>query len=128
MTLDSYYGNYTCPESITVTGCEYSYDSSTGVVTLSNATGNVTINATCPVDGYSVTANITNGSIESIDSILVPKEGSVTVQITPSSWLFYSYPRSVTVTGCKYSYNRSTGKLTLSNATEDVTITASCSW
>lgn len=36
---------YSLPASITVTGCTYSYDSITGVVTLSNATSDVTITA-----------------------------------------------------------------------------------
>lgn len=49
--------DYTLPSSITVTGASYIYDSTTGIVSLSNATGNVTISATCESSGYS--GNIT---------------------------------------------------------------------
>ena len=41
---------YDLPETITVVGASYTYDSTTGVVTLSEATGNVIITATCPTN------------------------------------------------------------------------------
>lgn len=40
-------GGYEIPESVTVTNADYTYDEYTGVVTLSNPTGNVTITAEC---------------------------------------------------------------------------------
>lgn len=40
---------YSLPETITVVGASYTYDSTTGVVALSDATGNVIITATCPI-------------------------------------------------------------------------------
>ena len=50
---------YDLPNSITVTGASYTYDSTTGVISLSNATANVTISATCTSQstGYTVSIN-----------------------------------------------------------------------
>ena len=50
---------YQLPSSITVTNASYTYDSTTGVVSLSNIIGNVTISATCTVvsSGYTVSIN-----------------------------------------------------------------------
>ena len=44
---------YELPESVTVTGATASYDTSTGIVSLSHATGNVTVTATCPAESVS---------------------------------------------------------------------------
>lgn len=41
---------YTLPSTISVTGATYTYDSSTGVVSLSNPTGNVVINVNCSIE------------------------------------------------------------------------------
>lgn len=48
--------NYSLPSSITVSGASYTYDSTSGVVSLSNPTGNVSITAECEaqVTGYEV--------------------------------------------------------------------------
>lgn len=44
---------YTYPNDVTVVGASYVYDNTKGDVTLSNPTGNVTIDATCPSSGES---------------------------------------------------------------------------
>lgn len=48
---------YKLPSTVSVTSASYTYDSSTGVIMLSNPTGNVTITAVCEAQqsGYSVT-------------------------------------------------------------------------
>lgn len=40
---------YGLPETIAVSGADFTYNNQTGVVTISNPTGNVTVSATCPV-------------------------------------------------------------------------------
>lgn len=50
---------YELPDTVTVTGASESYISSTGVITLSNPTGNVTITASCPVDLSAPVTNLT---------------------------------------------------------------------
>ncbi|MBQ9416778.1 MAG: hypothetical protein IJU20_08080 [Clostridia bacterium] len=48
---------YGLPETIAVSGADYTYNNETGVVTISNPTGNVTVSATCVVvqTGYTIT-------------------------------------------------------------------------
>lgn len=55
---------YDLPSSITVTGASYTYDSTTGVVSLSSPTGNITITAVCtqPGSGYTVIVSSINES------------------------------------------------------------------
>lgn len=48
---------YVLPSSISVVGASNEYDDSTGVVSLSNPTGDVTVSAECPVDVDPVLAN-----------------------------------------------------------------------
>lgn len=50
---------YSLPSSIEVSGASYTYDSTSGVVNLSNATGDVTITCVCEVvaSGYNVTVS-----------------------------------------------------------------------
>ena len=57
---------YNLPSSITVTGATYTYDSSTGVVSLSAPTGDVSIAAECASSGYDVRIQ---GSLDSSGKI-----------------------------------------------------------
>jgi len=108
---------------ITVTNATLdSYNSSTGVITISNPTGNVSISTTCPVE-YSITTTITNGT-SSGDSTIIAGS-TATVNISANSG--YIRPTTVDVNGATSSYNSSTGVISLSNPTGNVTISATCS-
>lgn len=115
--------NYKLPATITVTGADYEYNRLTGVVTLSNPTGNVTITAECAQEVYfTISTNITHGSYTGDTSV---KEGeSASVTLTANSE--YKLPTTITVTGASYNYDSSTGVVTLTNLTGNVTITAEC--
>jgi len=67
-----------------------------------------------------ITTNITNGSASGDDVIA----GTAEVKIEPDDG--YALPSSVTVVGATSNYNSSTGVISLSNATGEVTITAEC--
>lgn len=110
---------------MTVTGATSSYNETAGVVTLSNPTGNVSITATCPAlpTIYSVTTTVTNGTYTGATSI--NENGNATVTISASAG--YRLPDSVTVTGAEYSYNSSTGIISLTSPTDDVSVVVSCS-
>lgn len=54
---------YSLPSTISVSGATYTYDSTTGVVNLSNPSGNVTIEATC-VASYPVKTDIITMNID----------------------------------------------------------------
>ena len=128
---------YALPVQITVngvtgtsgsTGVTWSYNATTGLITLSNATEEVIITATCR-QVYTITTNVTNGS-SSGDTTIVD---SATITIAPTSR--YSLPSMILVNGtpgtsgsigATWSYNSTTGAITLSNPTANITITATC--
>ena len=111
---------YVLPSSVTVVGATSSYDDSTGVISLSNATGEVSITAAC-VAVYSITASVTNGSYSGATQI------STTASGTLSANQDYVLPSSITVTGATLdSYDSSTGAVSISAPTGNVTITCVC--
>ena len=114
--------HYSLPSSITVINASYTYNSTTGVVSLSYPTGEVGILAICVADSYSITNSITNGSASGASTIIYG--GTAIVTISANSG--YELPSTVTVSGASYSYNGTTGVITLSNPTGNVTITATC--
>lgn len=71
---------------------------------------------------YSVTANVTNGSATGATSISFG--GTATVTIAADNG--YNLPTTVTVTGATFSYDNTTGAVSLSVPTGNVTITAVC--
>ena len=111
---------YGLPDTITVTGTTYTYNKQTGVVALTNPTGDVSITATGKVVTYSITKNLTNLTATGATTINTATNASVT--LSPSSG--YELPDSVTVTGATYTYNKQTGVISISNPTSNVTITA----
>lgn len=114
---------YKLPSTITVTGASYTYNNNTGVISLSNATGNVTIAATCiALANYTVTKNVTGGSVTGVDSIY--ENGSAVITITPNA--NYYMPDSITVSGASYTYSKVNQTVTISNPTANVIITVTC--
>ena len=112
---------YELPSSITVTNATLdSYDNSTGAITISNPTGNVTISATCVRITYTVTTNLTNLTSDNDGSINAG--GTKNITLTANSG--YELPSSITVTGATYTYNNTTGVIALSSPTGNVTIDA----
>lgn len=75
-----------------------------------------------PTTKYTITATITNGSSTGDSSI--DEKGTASVTITPDSG--YVLPESVTVDGATSEYNSTTGVISLSNPTKNVTIAATC--
>ena len=71
---------------------------------------------------YSITDSITNGTASG-DSTIV-ENGTASVTIIPSSG--YDLPSSVNVSGASYTYDSSTGVVSLSNPSGNVTISGEC--
>ncbi len=108
----------------------YTYNSGTGAFSIASVTGNVVINATCPVDAttYTISGSITNGSLSG-DTGEQVEGGEYTVQITPSA--LYKYPTSVTVEGAGeedlgWEYDSSDGIVYIFGLGGNVTISATC--
>lgn len=113
---------YNLPSKITVTGCEYTWEANTGVLNISNPTGNVTIAAEGVAETYSVTVRLTGVTGESTNPTTVSYGGSATFKFTANE--NYELPTDVEQTGAtSYNWNKATGTLVLTNITGPVTIT-----
>lgn len=116
---------YKLPSTISVTGAEYSYDSNTGVVTLSAPTGNVTISASMvAATQYSISTNLTGLTATGATTIYENGTASVTLSVIDTATK--ALPKTISVSNAvDYSYNTSSGVVTINGATGNVTITAS---
>lgn len=113
---------YNLPSRITVTGCEYTWEANTGMLNISNPTGNVTIAAEGVAETYSVTVRLTGVTGESTNPTTVSYGGSATFKFTANE--NYELPADVEQTGAtSYNWNKATGTLVLTNITGSVTIT-----
>jgi hypothetical protein len=113
--------DYTLPATISVTNATYTWDANSGVITLSNPTGPVTISASAikiPTT-YSISINAHNCTVTGATTI---KEGS-TATLIATAHEDYILPSDVSVVGAQYTWNASTGTLVLSNPTSNVSIT-----
>ena len=80
----------------------------------------LTVNSTAQT--YTIATNISKGTSSGSSSI----KSNSTATVNLSANTNYVLPSSITVTGATYSYNSSTGIVTLSQPTENVTITVVC--
>lgn len=70
---------------------------------------------------YNITTTLTN--LTSSGDTTIDSDDTATVTLSANSG--YALPSSITVTNAQYTYDSSTGVISLSNATDDVTISAS---
>ena len=103
---------------ITVTNASFTYNN--GVISLSSPTGNVTVSVTCPqLSTFTITVNETNGT--HTGSTTIQENGNASLTFTPS--IGYGQPATVTVSGATSSWAKGSGILSLSNPTDNVTVT-----
>ena len=115
---------YILPDTIGVVGAAYNWNKSTGELTLTNPTGDVTISITAEEINYPITTNL-------IGAIGVSSNPTTMTVGSPSSLYFtakdgYELPDELTVVGAKYTWDSSSGLLILSNPTGNVTVTIEC--
>lgn len=75
-----------------------------------------------PAETYTITTNVTNGTYSGSATITWTGTESVTISANTG----YELPETITVIGASYTYNSSTGVISLYNATGNVTISAEC--
>lgn len=109
-------------DDIVVKNATKSYDESTKVLTLSNPTGNVTVNATANVIVYTITESLSGVTATGSHPTTVPATSS-TLLLTYTAQTGYNLPSSVVVSGAVSTWNKDSGKLTLYNIDGDISIT-----
>lgn len=113
--------HYALPDTITVTGAQYEWTKQLKMLTLSQATGNVTVTIVGTPIQYTITENLTNVTATGTHPTSITYGESVTLIYAAST--NYKLPDTVKVKGATYTWASDTGTLTLSNATGAVTIT-----
>lgn len=112
---------YDLPASVTVTGATSSWNQSTGELTLTKPTGNVTVTIAATAKTYNITVNATNATAASTNPTTIVYGAGAQLKFTfPDG---YYAPTAVTVTGATQIWDAGTGALTLSNCTGPVTVT-----
>lgn len=125
--------NYIYPSSVTVSGALYSYNANTGVVSLSNATGNITITAVCPHAPFVIQGNLLNLTEDANADLIIYDGGTATYSFNANSG--YTCPTFITVNGVTgssgnvgvtwtYVYSSNSSYVQLSNPTQNITISA----
>ena len=77
------------------------------------------------VETYNITYNLTNCTGASTNPTTINEGTTATLSFTSNDG--YSFPDEITVSGVEsYTWDKSTGTLTLTNATSDVSITINC--
>lgn len=113
---------YNLPSTISVTNALYTYNDETGIIYLQEPSGNVVISATCSIISYPINVSVIDGSYSGDASIDYGSTASVTISANSG----YDLPSSITVSGASYTYNSSTGVISLSAPSGNVTISATC--
>ena len=114
--------NYYPPRTVTVVNCSYNYDNETGVIELFQPGGNVSVIASC-LRGYSITTNVQGGTYTG-NSFIYRSGGTATITITPKTG--FDLPSDISVSGCSYTYDSTTGIINLSNPSSNITIEVIC--
>ena len=99
-----------------------SWTRGTGVLVIGSATGNVTITVSMVAKtNYTITVTNTNCTFTGASNILEESEATITFTANGGCAL----PSSVTVSNASYEWNQATGVLTLSNPTNNVSVSVS---
>lgn len=111
---------YILPDTIEVAGAAYSWNKSTGKLTLSNPTGDVTISIAAEKIIYSITTSLVGATEANTnpDTIVVGVPASLSFIANDG----YELPDMMTVKGATYTWNPNLGLLSLSNPTGNVTV------
>lgn len=91
--------------------------------TLAWLSANATYQNPTPIETYSVTKNVTNGTMPG-GADTIQTGGTANYQIAPNNG--YTFPQSISVVNAEYTYNKETGAITISNPTGNVVIYVNC--
>ena len=119
---------YFAPASVTVNNATGSWNQGTNelVITNPDGTGDVTVKIEAIEKTYDIKYALANLTAASSNPTTITS-AATGVELTISGTTYYALPTSITVSGVAtgdWSYDRATGKITLSYPTDTVTITA----
>lgn len=120
---------YNLPNEVAITGVDaenWSYDGTTGIITISRPTANVTISAVGQAIVYNIAVTTENATADPTNPTTITYGTTATLQFTfPTD---HTAPDDVTVTGATKQWTKSTGTLVLSNPTANVTVQVAGVW
>ena len=122
---------YNLPNKVAITGVDaknWSYDGTTGIITISRPTANVTIAAVGQPIVYTIATTTENATADPSNPTTIAYGTTVTLKFTfPAD---YTAPddADVAVTGATKQWTKSTGTLVLSNPTANVTVQVAGVW
>lgn len=111
---------YALPDTVSVSGAAYSWNKTTGKLTLSNPTQDVTITIAAEKIIYSITTDLIDVTGGSTNSTTITVGESVSLSFTANDG--YELPDEVTVGGAIYTWDSNLGLLTLSNPTGNIKV------
>lgn len=111
---------YTLPDTIGVTGAAYSWNKSTGKLTLSNPSGDVTITIAAEKIIYYIATDLIDVTGVSANSTTITVEESASLAFIADDG--YELPDEITVDGATYTWDSNSGLLSLSDPTGNITI------
>ena len=112
---------YSNPDSVTVVWAQYEYNKATWIITLSDATQDVTVTIACQA-ARNITSTITNWTLVN-NPATISDTATITFEPTQPA---YTYPTTVSVSGASYTYDNTTWIIVLSDPTSDVTVSIDC--
>lgn len=123
----TYEDGYFAPASVTVSGATSSWNQSTSTLSLTNATGAVSVVIAGAIKTYTITPNLTNCSWDSENAATIASNQTTAVQLVINKNTGWTLPNEITVSGVDaeyWSWNQATGIVTISHPQGNVTVTA----
>ena len=117
---------YFAPASVTVNNATGNWNQGTNELEITDPLGDVVVTIEAVQKTYDITYDLTNLTAASSNPTTI-KSAATGVELTINGTTYYAPPTSITVSGVAtgdWSYDRATGKITLSYPTGTVTITA----
>ena len=113
---------------LVVTGAQYTYNPTTGMVTLYHPTQNITVSGSC-YDWWRSTTSLTHCTLTGGSGGTIPISGITTYTVVPDA--NYYVPDSIVVTNASYVYtpfsDRGSATLEIYNPVGEVNVTVVCS-
>lgn len=123
----AYDDGYFAPTDVTVVGASKTWTASTSTLNLTNCTGPVTVTIEGAVKTYSITPTLTNCTWDTENATTIASNQFTPIQLIINKNTGWTLPAEISVSGVDaayWSWNQSTGIVTISHPQGNVTVTA----